>query len=133
MSANDRSCVVRVRTRDLTLLLSGDIEERAERSLVQRHGSGLKADVLVVPHHGSRTSSTRDFVRAVSPDVAIFPVGYRNRFGLPSQEIVFRYQENGVRLLSTAEDGAIRINATRSGMEVTAHREKHRRFWHTVR
>ena len=133
MSANDRSCVVRVRTRDLTLLLSGDIEERAERSLVQRHGSGLKADVLVVPHHGSRTSSTRDFVRAVSPDVAIFPVGYRNRFGLPSQEIVFRYQENGARLLSTAEDGAIRINATRSGMEVTAHREKHRRFWHTVR
>ena len=133
MSANDRSCVVRVRAPDLTLLLSGDIEERAERSLVQRHGPRLRADVLVVPHHGSRTSSTRDFIRAVSPDIAIFPVGYRNRFGLPSQEIVSRYRENGARLLSTAESGAIRISATRSGMEVTAHREKYHRFWHTVR
>ena len=133
LSANDRSCVVRVRTRDLTLLLSGDIEERAERSLVRRHGSGLKADVLVVPHHGSRTSSTRDFIRAVSPDIAIFPVGYRNRFGLPSREIISRYRDNGARLLSTAESGAIRITATGSGMEVTEHREKYRRFWHTVR
>ena len=133
LSANDRSCVVRVTARNLTLLLSGDIEKRAEQSLVHRYGPELQSNVLVVPHHGSMTSSTRDFIRAVSPDVAIFPVGYRNRFGLPSQEVVFRYRENGARLLSTAEDGAIRISATRSGMEVTAHREKHHRFWHTIR
>ena len=132
LSANDRSCVVRVSARNLTLLLSGDIEQGAERKLVQRHRSGLRADVLVVPHHGSKTSSTRDFIRAVSPDIAIFPVGYRNRFNLPNQDIISRYRELGIRLLSTAESGAIRISATQAGLEVTTHREKQRRFWHTI-
>ena len=132
LSANNRSCVVRISARNLTLLLSGDIEKGAERSLVQRHGAGLRSDVLVVPHHGSKTSSTRDFIRAVSPDIAIFPVGYRNRFNLPNQEIISRYREYGPRMLSTAESGAIRIRASRAGPEVTTHREKQRRFWHTV-
>ena len=132
MSANDRSCVVQVRARNLTLLLSGDIEQAAERGLLQRHRAGLKSDVLVVPHHGSKTSSTRDFIRAVSPDVAVFPVGYRNRFGLPHRDVVARYREHGAKLLSTAESGAIRISATSAGMTVTEHREKQRRFWHTL-
>ena len=132
LSANDRSCVVRISAHNLTLLLSGDIEGGAERSLVQRHGAGLRSDVLVVPHHGSKTSSTRNFIRAVSPDIAIFPVGYRNRFNLPNQDIISRYREYGTRLLSTAEGGAIRIRASQSGPEVTTHREKQRRFWHTV-
>ena len=132
LSANDRSCVVTVKARNLTLLLSGDIEKRAERSLVLRHGERLRADVLVVPHHGSKTSSTRDFIRAVSPDIAIFPVGYRNRFGLPDRDVVSRYREHGARLLSTAENGAISIKVTGAGMQVTAHREKQRRFWHTL-
>ena len=132
LSANNRSCVVRISARNLTLLLSGDIEKGAERSLVQRHGAGLRSDVLVVPHHGSKTSSTRDFIRAVSPDIAIFPVGYRNRFNLPNQDIISRYREYGTRLLSTAESGAIRIRASPAGPEVTMHREKQRRFWHNV-
>ena len=132
LSANDRSCVLRVRARGLTLLLSGDIEKSAERSLVKRYGPGLRADALVVPHHGSKTSSTREFIRAVSPDIAIFPVGYRNRFGLPNRDVVARYRERGVRLLSTAERGAIRVAATRAGVEVATRREKQRRFWHTV-
>ena len=132
MSANDSSCVMRIRAQGLTLLLSGDIEGRAERSLVKRYGSGLRADVLVVPHHGSKTSSTRDFIRAVSPGIAIFPVGYRNRFGLPNRDIIVRYREHGARLLSTAHSGAIRVSANRTGLEVTEHREKQRRFWHTT-
>ena len=130
LSANDRSCVVRVKARGLVMLLTGDIEERAERSLLQRHGERLRADVLVVPHHGSKTSSTRDFIAAVSPDIAVFPVGYRNRFGLPDRDVVSRYREHGARLLSTAESGAIRIRVTGAGLQVTAHREKQRRFWH---
>ena len=132
MSANDRSCVVQVRARNLTLLLSGDIEQAAERSLLQRHGAGLKADVLVAPHHGSRTSSTSEFVRAVSPKVVVFPVGYRNRFGLPNRDVVARYRERSARLLSTAESGAIGIGANEAGITVTEHREKQRRFWHTL-
>ena len=132
MSANDRSCVVQVQAQNLTLLLSGDIEQAAERSLLQRHGAGLKSDVLVVPHHGSRTSSTRAFIRAVSPDIAILPVGYRNRFGLPNRDVVARYREHGAVLLSTAESGAVRISATGAGITMTEHREKQRRFWHTL-
>ena len=88
--------------------------------------------MLVVPHHGSRTSSTGDFIRAVSPEIAVFPVGYRNRFGLPNRDVVARYREQGVRLLSTAESGAIRIDTTGAGITVTEHREKQRRFWHTL-
>ena len=132
MSANDRSCVVQVRARNLTLLLSGDIERAAERSLVQRYGLDLPADALVVPHHGSKTSSTREFIRAVAPEIAVFPVGYRNRFGLPHRDVVARYRERGARLLSTAGSGAIRIGATGAGITVTEHREKQRRFWHTL-
>ena len=131
MSANDRSCVVQVHAHNSTLLLSGDIEQAAERSLLQRHRTGLKSDVLVVPHHGSKTSSTDDFIRAVDPNIAIFPVGYRNRFGLPNQDVVARYREHGARLLSAAESGAIRIRTSNSGITITEHREKHRRFWHT--
>lgn len=132
LSANDRSCVVRVEAQGLVMLLTGDIEERAERSLLQRHGERLRADVLMVPHHGSKTSSTRDFIAAVSPDLAVIPVGYRNRFGLPDPDVVSRYRAYGARLLSTAESGSIRINATRAGLHVTAHREKQRRFWHAA-
>ena len=132
LSANDRSCVVRISARDLTLLLPGDIEKRAERSLVQRHGPGLQSDVIVAPHHGSKTSSTREFIRAVSPDIAIIPAGYRNRFNLPNQDIISRYRKHGARLLNTAESGAIRVSATEAGIQVMTHREKQRRFWHTV-
>ena len=132
LSANDRSCVVRISARDLTLLLPGDIEKRAERSLVQRHGPGLQSDVIVAPHHGSKTSSTREFIRAVSPDIAIIPAGYRNRFNLPNQDIISRYREHGTRLLNTAESGAIRVSATQAGIQVMTHREKQRRFWHTI-
>lgn len=132
MSANDHSCVVQVRARNLTLLLSGDIEKAAERRLLQRHGAELKSDVLVVPHHGSKTSSTAEFIRAVSPEFAIFPVGYRNRFGLPNRDVVSRYREHGAVLLNTAASGAIRISATPTGIEMTQHREKQRRFWHTL-
>ena len=130
MSSNDRSCVVRVRTRAHTLLLTGDIEQAAERSLLQSHGARLKSDVLVVPHHGSKTSSTAEFLRAVSPGLAIFPVGYRNRFGLPNRDVLARYREHGVRLLSTAESGAIHVKAGDTGITVTEHRRAQRRFWH---
>ena len=132
LSANDRSCVVRISARDLTLLLPGDIEKRAERSLVQRHGAGLQSDVIVAPHHGSKTSSTREFIRAVSPDIAIIPAGYRNRFNLPNQDIISRYRKHGASLLNTAESGAIRVSATEAGIQVMTHREKQRRFWHTI-
>lgn len=133
MSANDRSCVLQVRAGQHTLLLSGDIEQRAEQDLLQRHGAALQADVLVVPHHGSSTSSTPGFVATVAPTIAIFPAGYRNRFGQPHQEVLTRYRERGVALFSTAAGGAIRVKVDVTGITASAHREAQRRFWHDGR
>ena len=143
LSGNNRSCVLRISTRDFTLLLTGDIEKAAEGRLMKRYGekgadpffrydASVKSDVLVVPHHGSRTSSSPDFIRAVAPDIVVFPVGYRNRFKLPNQDIITRYQNQGAKLLRTAKSGAIRITTSGTGIEVMAYREKKRRFWHTV-
>jgi competence protein ComEC len=79
---NDRSCVVRIVARGGAVLLAGDIEYRAEEALVAQ-GTEIRADVLVAPHHGSRSSSTAAFLDAVQPSRPCFPVGYRNRFGHP--------------------------------------------------
>src|SRR3546814_21192444 len=89
---NNRSCVLHVSSRFGSLLLPGDIERKAESRLLARQ-KDIAADVLVVPHHGSKTSSTMDFIEKVQPQVAIFTVGYRNRFGHPKDAVVERYQK----------------------------------------
>src|SRR5262249_48960664 len=85
---NDLSCVLRVDSDDGSVLLTGDLEARGELDLVRSNSTALRADVLLVPHHGSRTSSTLAFIDAVAPKVAVFTSGYRNRFGHPRPEIV---------------------------------------------
>lgn len=106
---NDRSCVLRVATRGAAALLTGDIEARSERELLERNAAALKADVLLVPHHGSRTSSTPGFIDAVAPRVAIVSTGYRNRFRHPNEAVVARYAARGSRVFRTDLDGALRI------------------------
>lgn len=129
--ANNRSCVLRVEAGGESVLLSGDIEEAAERALVRR-GAALAADVLVVPHHGSRTSSSEAFLTAVAPQLALFPVGYRNRYGFPKPEVVARYRRRGVRLLDTARHGAIEIHLGGGGGigRVETYRQRATRYWH---
>ncbi|MEP6657443.1 MAG: DNA internalization-related competence protein ComEC/Rec2, partial [Betaproteobacteria bacterium] len=82
IKTNDLSCVVRIESAHGSALLTGDIEARSETTLLM-NGAALRSEVLVVPHHGSRTSSTAAFITAVAPRVAIFTPGYRNRFGHP--------------------------------------------------
>jgi len=106
-SKNNRSCVLKVSSQNLRLLLSGDIEQEAEQQLVQAYGSALAAELLVVPHHGSRTSSSSSFIKAVSPDYALFPVGYRNRYGFPKDDIVKRYLDQQITLFRTDLHGAL--------------------------
>jgi competence protein ComEC len=105
---NDGSCVLRVEAAGSAVLLTGDIERAAEASLLDRR-LNLKSDVLLVPHHGSRTSSTAAFIDAVAPRWAVVTAGYRNRFGHPNAEVVRRYSDAGVSLLRTDRDGAITI------------------------
>ncbi|HSQ82324.1 MAG TPA: DNA internalization-related competence protein ComEC/Rec2 [Casimicrobiaceae bacterium] len=107
--SNDLSCVLRVASRAGSVLLTGDIEAMSEGELLARDASALRAEVLVVPHHGSRTSSTPTFVAAVSPRIAIIAAGYRNRFGHPRGEILAHYVRAGAECARTDVEGAISV------------------------
>ena len=113
------------------MLLTGDIEAPSEWALLHAEPSMLASDVLVVPHHGSRTSSTPAFVEGVSPGVAIFAAGYRNRFGHPRDEIVSRYRRSGAARWRTDLQGAI-IVVLEAGrpVVVAAQRDVRRRYWY---
>ncbi len=127
---NDLSCVVRIRSAFGSALLTGDIEARSEADLVRRQSAMLKADVLVVPHHGSKTSSTPPFIAAVAPDIAVFTAGYRNRFGHPKPEIVLRYLDAGASLYRTDHHGALTFDFTSAGsLQPRIEREHDRRYW----
>lgn len=130
-AGNDRSCVLRVEAGKDVLLLTGDIERAAEWRLL---GSAepLTADVLVAPHHGSETSSGREFVAAVDARYALFPVGYRNRWDFPRPAVVERYRERGSVLLDSARHGAIgfRLGAAEGLGAPSLHRPDTRRYWH---
>ncbi|QJR11475.1 ComE operon protein 3 [Usitatibacter rugosus] len=106
---NDRSCVVRVASGGASMLLTGDVEARSEAELLTRGTSALRSDVLLVPHHGSRTSSTERFLDAVAPSIAVVSLGYRNRFGHPNEAVAQRYVQRRLRLRRTDLEGAIRI------------------------
>jgi competence protein ComEC len=130
LKSNDRSCVLKITTARGAVLLTGDIEARSERELLQRVPQGLRADVLVVPHQGSRTSSTEDFIAAVQPRWAIFPAGYRNRFGHPKEDVVERYRASGTQMLRTDSAGAVLVRLEDEGVGVQPYRELRKRYWY---
>ncbi len=128
---NNASCVILISAAGgQRILLTGDIESSAEQALLRTHPGQLRAEVLVVPHHGSLTSSSRPFIEAVSPDTALFPVGYRNRYGFPRQEVIDRYRSLGTGLFDTATHGAISARlGTGQRPEISAHRRARPRYW----
>jgi competence protein ComEC len=127
---NAMSCVLKVTAAGTSMLLTSDIEAAGETSLLAGRRRDLHADVLTVPHHGSRTSSTADFIAAVGAGTAIFPVGYRNRFGHPKDEIVERYRAGGAALRRTDREGALRVTLGAGGATVDAERAMRPRYWH---
>jgi len=126
---NDRSCVLAVGAPGGRVLLPADIERRSEEGLLRGARGKLRADVLLAPHQGSRTSSLPDFVDAVGARVVVFPVGYRNRFGHPHRDILRRYAESGARIFRTDRDGAITARLEPQGVTVSRYREDERRYW----
>ena len=100
---NDSSCVLRVEGPGGRTLLTGDIEAPGEAALLAERAR-LATDLLVAPHHGSKTSSSPQFLDAVAPRYGLFAVGYRNRYRFPSGDVVDRYRRAGVALYAT-EDG----------------------------
>ena len=127
---NDMSCVLKVTAGGQSMLLTADIETPSEAMLLSRHEPDLRADVLTVPHHGSRSSSSPEFVAAVGARTAIFPVGYRNRFGHPKDEVVDRYLGSGADLRRTDVTGAVTFRLSEGGIDVVAERERRQRYWH---
>jgi competence protein ComEC len=127
---NDRSCVVRIDSAYGSALLTGDLEAKSEAKLLRENPAALRADALVVPHHGSRTSSTPAFIRGVAPALAVFACGYRNRFGHPRPDIVARYAAESVRMLRTDMEGAITLTfAPGTPLQPVSARDLRRRYW----
>ena len=111
------------------LLLTGDIEAEAEQRLVEIYGEDLASDILVLPHHGSNTSSTPAFLNAVQPRIAINSSGYRNRFQHPHQDVIHRLDNRGIQLLDTQSSGAITIDMNSRGIDTKAYREQRPRYY----
>lgn len=128
-SSNNMSCVLNVASAGASLLLTGDIETADERRLLARLDGQLHSDVLLVPHHGGRGSSSAEFVAATRPGHAIFSAGYRNPFGHPRPDVAARYAANGSRLWRTDGDGALRVRLA-GDATVEAYRGVHARYWH---
>jgi competence protein ComEC len=125
---NDRSCVLRVAAAGGSLLLTADIEQRSEAQLLARASGPLVSEVLLVPHHGSATSSSHAFLSQIRPRIAVFPVGYRNRFGHPVEPILGRYANLGAIVHRTDRDGALLVRIE-TGVAVHAWRALRRRYW----
>ncbi|PJA56643.1 MAG: DNA internalization-related competence protein ComEC/Rec2 [Rhodocyclales bacterium CG_4_9_14_3_um_filter_68_10] len=127
---NAMSCVLRIEAAGASVLLSADIEARSETELLARGAQRLRADVLVAPHHGSRSSSTAQFLDAVGARTVVIPLGYRNRFHHPHPEVLRRYLDRAERVLRTDRDGAVTLRLGAAGMRIETARGKHRRYWH---
>ncbi|MDR0735983.1 MAG: DNA internalization-related competence protein ComEC/Rec2 [Zoogloeaceae bacterium] len=113
------------------VLLTGDLYAREERRVLAEDPATLAAEVILVPHHGSRSSSSPPFVAAVNARWAIASVGYRNRFGHPRPEVVERYARQGARFLRTDRDGALILDVTPERVNVRRWRQEARRYWHS--
>jgi len=126
---NDNSCVLKVAARDWSVLLTGDIEQTAEAWLVEHQAMALPSTILIAPHHGSKTSSSMTFLRAVAPEMILIPAGHLNRFGFPHRDVLERYQRLHMPWRIQGEQGAIRILSHDGGWLMTSERTLRSRYW----
>lgn len=152
---NNQSCVLKIWNENISILLPGDLEKKAEKLLLNRlninpdvvggriaqgevslpAAINLKADILLAPHHGSKSSTSFAFLEAVSPKHVIFAVGYLNRFGHPHPLVKARYENAQAKTFSTALKGAIEYKIRHGDQTLAAnfYRDQYRRIWHTLK
>jgi len=125
---NAMSCTLRISNGVQSALLAGDIEQAQEARLVAE-GMSLKTDVLLVPHHGSKSSSSAAFLDAVQPQIALVQAGYRNRFGHPAPPVLARYAERHIRVIDTPHCGAATWQSAQP-QDIKCQRAQGLRYWH---
>ena len=130
-TGNNQSCVVKIRGMGGTVLLTGDIEQLAEKGLIETAGESLESVILLVPHHGSITSSSERFIDSVSPEIAIVSRGSPNRYAHPHPKVYQRYVDRNIRWLDTGSNGQIMLDVSQDGIRFSSWRDHRRRFWHS--
>ncbi len=130
---NNASCVLRISAGKKSLLLSADIEKRAEMQLVQHYSAQLKSTYLVAPHHGSKTSSSQAFLNAVAPDFILIPVGFKNRYRMPHASVLQRYRDMNIPIFQTFNSGAIsvRFGQKNSSKIPEEYRKDNQKYWNS--
>ena len=126
---NNASCVVRIDNGQHSVLLTGDIEKSAENILVDTQAEFLQSDVLSVPHHGSKTSSSLRFLQATASPIAVVSSGYKNHYRFPANEVVNRYEAYNVKLYNTALQGMVKLVFNHEGIKISAWRNLNRNYW----
>lgn len=129
-AGNNGSCVVMVSDGHHKLLLTGDIEAQAELAMLKNRWGAVQADIVQVPHHGSRTSSTDPLLRAVSGKAALASVSRYNAWRLPSVKTIERYKKHGYRWFDTAHSGQITIRINRDKWQIHGFREQIMPRWY---
>ncbi|MGB4811525.1 MAG: DNA internalization-related competence protein ComEC/Rec2 [Methylophilaceae bacterium] len=128
---NSRSCVLKITSKAGSILLTGDIEKNDELELIETYAQQLKSDLLIVPHHGSKTSSTPAFIANVSPSISILTPGYLNRYKHPKAEILARYKAAQSLIYRSDYQGAVTLSFTElNGISTTYWRQQYQRYWH---
>jgi len=127
---NNASCVIKVTSTYGSVLLTADIEEPVEYRLLSQLPEKIKSDVLLVPHHGSKTSSSQNFIQAVNPKYAINSSGYANQFKHPHALIKERYTQSGIKFYDTQSSGMITIDMNSKGIKIISYLEESKHFWH---
>jgi competence protein ComEC len=97
--------------------------------MVETYGNNLKANVLIAPHHGSKTSSTSGFLQAIQPEYVLIPAGYRNQFGHPHRDVLLRYEQINAKCFNSADSGAITVSEKAGLWEVQPMRDTESKYW----
>jgi len=116
--SNNKSLVLKISYKEKSFLFPGDIEAQAERRILSRVGAGLKSDILLVPHHGSRSSSTESFLQAVSPGISVISCGKGNSFKFPNDQTVQRLKKAGSDIIRIDESGAVQFAINEDGLSI---------------
>lgn len=129
LKGNNRSCVLLIKNHVHQVLLTGDIERRAEKILVARYPD-LRSEVISIPHHGSSTSTTDKMLTTLAPSIAVIGLGYENQFHFPHALVLKRLSEHHVKVLQTAKLGAITLEFKGAELDIDSYRLTHRKYWY---